>query len=479
MRLSWPADLIHLALLILSGSGLVICVPAKGDTLREPVRSFNVDGVSRINAVLLLMKQEKQPLSVEYAGKELFDTITVHTAASNLNSVLQLIFPAPIGFKISTNDDVVVISHFDPNSTRPSVLDTVLSRFSIPKCSLLMAEALLRVQLFREANPNNKAGYGLSISGADNTEIGPLDMKHVTVRDVLNRLVREHGQAAWIIQVRPPIPEHSWDGVWAVVEYDSGLFDHISEITREHSSRSNLTKEHIVLAKRNIAKVQQPINKEDAILAAFRFTQLNRLPGVTVSGREIIVSEDTTPFLANSINGRRAWLVEVDHVTLRLPSADTKVNDHFVRTFHITIDANSGQLLRVKSSGEPKTTTLRPEAGASSAEAQIKSSGERYEGIPDVEPKISLLQALDNIFTGGGGSPFLAQEINASYIFESKGQSPLRRVWVITLRGLPPFPFPGPPGGQVPDWQRNHFRNVVDADSGTLLFCTTVPQPQQ
>lgn len=122
----------------------------------------------------------------------------------------------------------------------------------------------------------------------------------------------------------------------------------------------------------------------------------------------------------------------------------------------------------------------------------MKNTGnETYHGFPANPPQVSFLDALSAVATKGGvGNPFLAKEIYAVYVMESRrpgtrwGWNP-RPVWAITLRGLPYIPLKGrgPSPRDVPDeelvpmWQSNHMRNVVDAITGNVLFATTIPQP--
>jgi hypothetical protein len=82
------------------------------------------------------------------------------------------------------------------------------------------------------------------------------------------------------------------------------------------------------------------------------------------------------------------------------------------------------------------------------------------------------------VLNKGIGSPFMAKEIYRNYVVQSRGASPRRAVWVVTLRGLPPIPSHGPQGDSIPVWQRNYMRNVVDDETGVNLFATNGPHPE-
>lgn len=54
--------------------------------------------------------------------------------------------------------------------------------------------------------------------------VGPLRMRIVTVRQVLNRLVRDAGQAAWVVQVPPrEMGQLPSSGLWLSIEYSDPL----------------------------------------------------------------------------------------------------------------------------------------------------------------------------------------------------------------------------------------------------------------
>ena len=100
--------------------------------------------------------------------------------------------------------------------------------------------------------------------------------------------------------------------------------------------------------------------------------------------------------------------------------------------------------------------------------------------MPDEPPQITFLQAIDRVLAGGMGSPFLAKEIDGYYVRHARGDQEPRPVWIVELRGLPPYPLkgggPGFDSEEVSPRYRNHMRNVVDARTGQVLFANNLPQ---
>ena len=112
---------------------------------------------------------------------------------------------------------------------------------------------------------------------------------------------------------------------------------------------------------------------------------------------------------------------------------------------------------------------MRPEPNATSAQAQLEATGERYLAFPTIDPKITFLDALDVVLSSGIGSPFHAKEIDGLYVMHSKGESDPRPAWVITLRGLPPMEVErtrcawnsGMAKEPYPECDRRHDRKVL------------------
>lgn len=236
-----------------------LCAPAQGQrhVLQQAISSFDVEGISRIDAILLLAKKEDIPLGIEYAGPKLFEPVTIDVGPTNVGTIVKMLFPSGLGFRIS-DQDVLVISHRDVPGGRINILNTRLSHFSIPRCSLQRAYVILEVLLFKQLTPPSQwQGVMGSISGESSAQIGPFELTNVTVREALNRIVREHGRAAWIVQVRPEmlvrpsgveLEDKILDGsliVWTIVEYDnSAMMSSIGRITQEHVLTATSAQSH-------------------------------------------------------------------------------------------------------------------------------------------------------------------------------------------------------------------------------------------
>lgn len=215
-----------------------------------------------------------------------------------------------------------------------------------------------------------------------------------------------------------------------------------------------------------------------AIERAKKLTGLEALTSRIVAHR-LVIQASNVPFLAGQVNGKEAWRVDFLDAPLKLKGAIPGFQDAYPRQFSVLILQDTGQLVQVYAPylGKASAPEMRDPPTAESAQRQLEGGEEVYEGFPTADPKINFLDALGIVLTKGSGSPFLAKAIEGVYVMESCMEAAPRPVWAITLRGLPPFSAHGPYADSVPEWQRNHMRNVLDATTGELLFAINSPQP--
>lgn len=220
-------------------------------------------------------------------------------------------------------------------------------------------------------------------------------------------------------------------------------------------------------------------NEKQAIAKAREFLGVSAKDAPNVSAKLVTLAghEDKTPFLHDQLIDRPTWKVVIAKWRLRLESAAPKEKDLYERTFDIFVDPRNGNLLKILSRWPKGIPPIAPRPPADSAEEQMNNAGlEEYHRFPRTKPSINLLQALDVVLKDGGlGSPLATKQILAHYVVWSEMRREPRPVWAITLHGIPPFEAFGGPG--VPVDARNHFRHIVDAETGKWLSGHTSPQP--
>ena len=83
------------------------------------------------------------------------------------------------------------------------------------------ASLALSLHLYFALNPKSGGISGDAPGGNLAFRVGPFDLKNATVRDILNQIVSQHSNGAWIVQ-QPPwtMGKDLGYGLWKVLEYD-------------------------------------------------------------------------------------------------------------------------------------------------------------------------------------------------------------------------------------------------------------------
>jgi hypothetical protein len=209
--------------------------------LSKPVASFRVDGLELIGAIVQLAKGERIALAIEYANPDdLAQRVTVKLGPTTVGQVLDALLPRSKGYSVRVQSGVVHLLNKAVTSRRPTLLDRVIPEFSVTphgrmQITVVMASGWLVEALERLLYPWPKSpGHrpmgiaGSGPVGLMQNQIGPLKLRNKTVRQILDRLVSEHHNSAWIIVVPPDemdrLPHNGpffYDiNLWDILEYD-------------------------------------------------------------------------------------------------------------------------------------------------------------------------------------------------------------------------------------------------------------------
>lgn len=196
--------------------------PQLSRLLARRVSSFRVEKTSKLDALLNLGRQEHIPLGIEYVDFQALEKpISINIGPSTIAETLDAIFGRGSGYSWSVQDGVLHISHKSLRKSSRNLLDRRLPRFSIRKVSLQDGGHVLQMTLQGDLQPQLQGWVGSYPTGSSSKKVGPLELQNITVRQALNRLVAEAGDAAWIVQVPPgaldSLPSY---GLWRVIEYD-------------------------------------------------------------------------------------------------------------------------------------------------------------------------------------------------------------------------------------------------------------------
>jgi hypothetical protein len=193
------------------------------------VRVFDFRG-SMLDALLQVGRQEHLPLGIEYLDpNDLDEPISVQLHGTSVGAVVNAILNQRRGYTWRIEKGVILIGHPGMPSGERNLLDVVLREFSVPERTVLFTAAtvMLRAQLERQLHPPKPTpgavGTVGSISGGRiENQVGPLTLRNVTVRQVLDRLVSQDNNAAWVILVPPTrLDRLPPKGLWYIIEYNA------------------------------------------------------------------------------------------------------------------------------------------------------------------------------------------------------------------------------------------------------------------
>ncbi len=211
--------------------------------------------------------------------------------------------------------------------------------------------------------------------------------------------------------------------------------------------------------------------KEQAYSTALELTGFNKFKNtqfnLALSEQNVSLvkfTDSTTPFISNEINNKNSWNIKFD--TIYFETNGKKFN-YFSFSTDIFLDEQSGKLLSIIcKSGKVNNRKIYRLPTVEESELQLQHFGEKYHGLPDTPPKISLKEALEKC------SGYLsAREIIVSYVLYSIKTSDTVPVWVIYLRGYNPISNKGK------EYQTTNYRYIIDATTGEMIFNNNLPYP--
>lgn len=220
------------------------------------------------------------------------------------------------------------------------------------------------------------------------------------------------------------------------------------------------------------------LSEGEAIKAARKCIGLSRVADDQVAAEEIVLSSECMPFLGKILQGRKTWKVSFSNMDLAKASGEPALSNPHVTTLIVILAPDTGHVLRATSVWPPVVPRMADYPSRESEEQQLMATDTQYTGLPTNAPGVSLAQAL-----AGKDMDYWSddvKQIHACYVLERTIQYEGRAVWVIQLRGFPPYEPSVPPGADpksIPESSRNHFRNVVDAMTGEWLGADSTPQP--
>jgi hypothetical protein len=196
--------------------------PHASDVPSRPVNSFGIRDLNMIDGLLQLGQEQQVPIGIEYIDAAAFSSrITLHTRNSTVGSLLNTITHGQ-GYRWFIQDGIVMVTHHGQPEGRKNLLNTRIPEFAIDKeITLQAASVKLLGALYWVLNPHSAGIVGNYPAGNPKFRVGPLRIKNATVRQILDGIVSQHGNGAWVVQQAPwNMDKDPSYGLWRVFEYD-------------------------------------------------------------------------------------------------------------------------------------------------------------------------------------------------------------------------------------------------------------------
>jgi hypothetical protein len=182
---------------------------------------FAVKQRNLIDALLSFGGQEHIPIGIEYIDKAAFQQrISFEFRKRNVKEILDAI-TQPVGYRWFINGPVVLVTHDGALVGKSNLLNTPIPRFRIGETTMHEASLALSLHLCFTLNPNSGGTAGDAPGGNLAFRVGPFDVKNTSVRGILNQIVSQHCNGAWVVQ-QPPwtMGKDLGYGLWKMLEYD-------------------------------------------------------------------------------------------------------------------------------------------------------------------------------------------------------------------------------------------------------------------
>ena len=196
--------------------------PRGSDVSRRPVGSFRIRNLNLIDALLQLGREQQIPIGIEYVdAAALRNRATLEMRNTTVGNVLDRITHAQ-GYYWSSQGRVVTVSHKGAPDGRKNLLNLRISEFTITQEVTLQAASLqLLGKLLFILHPHATGIAGDYPSGNPQFRVGPWTIRNATVRQILNHIVSQHNDGAWVVQQAPwNMDKEPSSGLWRVFEYD-------------------------------------------------------------------------------------------------------------------------------------------------------------------------------------------------------------------------------------------------------------------
>ncbi len=221
------------------------------ESLKIRLNSFNAENISGLAALLKLGREQHLPMGIRYIDLELAQKpISITLRRPTIQEVLRTVMKHEKSYTWKLSDGLLSVSHPGASTERQNLLATMLPEFSCSRVSLQQVSQLLYMALSLHLHPDIRGFAGNYYPGVMQNMVGPLRLRGYTVSQILDRIVQEYGDAAWVVTAPPQhMNTLPLAGLWMIIDYKDPASDHAAKQVLERllqyqpgkSERSMLT----------------------------------------------------------------------------------------------------------------------------------------------------------------------------------------------------------------------------------------------
>jgi hypothetical protein len=202
-----------------------------------------------------------------------------------------------------------------------------------------------------------------------------------------------------------------------------------------------------------------------------------------VSAVPAAVEQTFIPFLKVSADDERHWRKGEPHSRVHFDGLNDVIararGPRFpnIKRLDTIVNPRTELLYKVTSPWPAGVPPIAQFPSAQEEERQLRNLGERFVGLPSVEPAVDFYHALKQLELAGPVAPASAKQVIAYLVVHHTRHYDPRPVWIIQTRGIQMAAEGYAAMAPIHPDARNHMRHIVDATTGTWLYSDTAPQP--
>jgi hypothetical protein len=192
---------------------------------------FTAQNISGLTALLKLGCEQHLPMGIRYVDLQLAQKpINITLRRPRMQEVIEAIMSHEKYCAWKLAHGFLSVTRAGASVGGQNLLATRLPDFSSPRVSLQQASQLLYMSLSLRLHPDIRGFAGNYYPGLTQNMVGPLHLQGYTVSQILDRIVQEYGDAAWVVTV----PAQQLDtltpaGLWMIIDYKDPASDHAAK----------------------------------------------------------------------------------------------------------------------------------------------------------------------------------------------------------------------------------------------------------